>query len=408
MATRMSTRHAAAKANEALHENAQQGRRKSVEAGQKRKATSKKDVPEPKREKHTKDDAQKSADDAVIKEEPARDTTSHSEQEKREARKPQAHYAYVKDEEAEQSSEVKPSDVPSKKEPKETPVTKSEESSRDAGIPSNIMEEGIIYFFFRGKVGVEEPTGLDEVARTFIVLRPQPLGAKLSAGLAGGGNNCRLLLLPKKTVPTSSHEKYMGFVEKAGTDLKTLKESFLGEEYETKTRGTQFSPTATPLAEGVYALTSTPRTSHLAYILTIPKELSQVQKDFGLREKGSFIVASKNPKYPGPSSARLPKAPDYPQSVMDDFRDLRWVPLEPKFIDYPNAQFMMLGEAQGHLGKGGMTEGKALEQEDAGEELEHLELENEIRAGSLNESDKVFEDLGLSAKQFPQVPTTWE
>lgn len=69
---------------------------------------------------------------------------------------------------------------------------------------------------------------------------------------------------------------------------------------------------------------------------------------------------------------------------MDDFRDLRWAPLKPKFIDYPNAQFMMLGEAQGHLGKGDKTEEKAPEQEDAGEELEHLEGEDEIRAEALN------------------------
>ncbi|EZG08737.1 hypothetical protein H106_02109 [Trichophyton rubrum CBS 735.88] len=407
MATRTSTRHAATKANEALHENAQQGRRKSTEAGQKRKASSKKDIPEPKREKHTKDEIKKSADEAAIKQEPAKNTTTQNEPKKTEAEKPHAHHAYVKDEEAEESSEMKPSDISGNKESKAATDTKTE-SPRGESIPSNIMEEGIIYFFFRGKVGVEEPKGVDEVARTFIVLRHQPIGANLSAGLAGGENNCRLLLLPKKTVPTSSREKYMGFVEKAGTDLKTLKESFLGEEYETKTKGTQFSPTATPLAEGVYALTSTTRTSHLAYILTVPTELSQVQKDFGLREKGSFIVASKNPKYPGPSSARLPKPPDYPQSLMDDFRDLRWVPLKPKFIDYPNAQFMMLGEAQGHLGKGGKTEGKAPEQEDAGEELEHLEGEDEIRAEALDDSDKIFEDLGLSAKQFPQVPTTWE
>lgn len=68
---------------------------------------------------------------------------------------------------------------------------------------------------------------------------------------------------------------------------------------------------------------------------------------------------------------------------MDDFRDLRWVPLQPKLIDYPNAQFMMLGEAQGRLGKGGKTEEKAPGEENAGEELENLEHEDEIRAGSL-------------------------
>ncbi|KAM5433006.1 hypothetical protein McanMca71_006497 [Microsporum canis] len=401
MSTRTSTRQAAAKANEALHQNAQQGKKKSAEPGQKRKANSKEDIQEPKREKMVRDEVEHpAAKEQVRREEPAAPIL----QKEPEAERAQAHHAYVKDEEAETSGEANPSDAPATRAP-QTSTTK-ESTERETAVPPNILEKGIIYFFFRGKVGVEEPEGLNEVARTFIVLRPQPHDADLSDGLVGG-ENCRLLMLPKKAVPTSSSEKYMGFVEKAGIDLKTLKQSFLGKEYETKTKGTQFSPTATPLAEGVYAITSTMRTSHLAYILTVPTEVSEVQKDFGLSDRGSFIVASKNPKYPGPSSARLPKPPDYPQSVMDDFRDLRWVPLQPKLIDYPNAQFMMLGEAQGRLGKGGKTEEKAPGEENAGEELENLEHEDEIRAGSLEDSDKVFEDLGLSAKQFPQVPTTW-
>ena len=64
---------------------------------------------------------------------------------------------------------------------------------------------------------------------------------------------------------------------------------------------------------------------------------------------------------------------------MDELRDLRWVPLQPKFIDYPNAQFLILGEAQDDLGKGGETEGEE-GKEKAGEEVEMLEHENEVRS----------------------------
>ncbi|KAK2823845.1 hypothetical protein FQN49_007562, partial [Arthroderma sp. PD_2] len=398
--TRTSTRQAAAKANEALHQSAQQGRKKSAAPGHKRKAPPKEDLPEPKREKEAGGEAEVPANENVMGQEPENPLIHNGGKKESEADSGTAHQAYVKDEKSEQPEEVKPSSTTEAAAPQAAATRVSTE--REETVPSNILEKGIIYFFFRGKVGIDEPEGIDEVARTFIVLRPQPHGASLNNGPTEGENNCRLLMLPKKTVPTSSHERYMAFVEKTGTDLKTLKQSFLGGEYETKTKGTQHSPTATPLAEGVYAITSTTRASHLAYILTVPTEVSEIQKDFGLRSRGSFIVSSKNPQFPGPSSARLPKPPDYPQSVVDDFRNLRWVPLEPKFIDYPNAQFMMLGEAQGRLGKGGMTEERAPGEENAGEELENLEHEDEIRADSLDDSDKVFEDLGLSAKQFPK------
>lgn len=69
--------------------------------------------------------------------------------------------------------------------------------------------------------------------------------------------------------------------------------------------------------------------------------------------------------------------------VLKEFQDLRWVPMQPKFMDYPNAQFLMIGEAQDKLGKGGMTEEKAPEEEEAAEELENLEHENEVRAHPL-------------------------
>ena len=75
---------------------------------------------------------------------------------------------------------------------------------------------------------------------------------------------------------------------------------------------------------------------------------------------------------------------------MDELRDLRWAPLQPKFIDYPNAQFLILGEAQGDLGKGGISEGEE-GKESAGDEVEMLEHENEVRAYPLR--GKVSNDL---------------
>lgn len=104
----------------------------------------------------------------------------------------------------------------------------------------------------------------------------------------------------------------MGFVEKAGMSMTDLHEKFIaGGSYETSTRGGRTTQEAKPYAEGVYAITSTLRASHLAYLLTVPSELGDIQHDFGLHKRGSWILQSKNPKYPGP--AQMPKSPGYPE-----------------------------------------------------------------------------------------------
>ncbi|KAF9892948.1 hypothetical protein FE257_000540 [Aspergillus nanangensis] len=328
----------------------------------------------------------------------------------------------VKEKEEEQS-EAAPGITDEKPAAYEEPTKEMSESSgaqhstaqkteeREPAIPSKILEKGIIYFFFRPRVNIADPQGMSDVARSFFVLRPTSMGTVFNEqGPMDADAKCRLLMLPKKKYPTTARERDMAFVDQAGVSLKQLQESFLpGETYETKTQGEQHSPAAKPYAEGVYAITRTQRASHLAYLLTIPEQLGPVQEDFGLSARGSFIVQSKNPKHPGPSFAQLPKDPEYPESIREKFGDYRWIPLEPEFLDYPNAQFLMIGGAHQDLGKAAVGDAgdKRPEEHQPGEELEKLEQENEERVDNLRGDDAVYEDLGYHAKQHPQVPTTW-
>jgi hypothetical protein len=60
------------------------------------------------------------------------------------------------------------------------------------------------------------------------------------------------------------------------------------------------------------------------------------------------------------------------------------VPLQPEFLDYPNAQFLMIGEGQNDLGKAATAQGEKLpHEEEPGQELEKLEDENEHRIDAL-------------------------
>jgi hypothetical protein len=110
-----------------------------------------------------------------------------------------------------------------------------EDSKREAAMPSSILEKGIIYFFFRGRVNIDQPQGVEDIARSYIVLRPLPIGAKLSKGPLKDAGNARLLTLPKKVLPKSKRDRFLVFVKKQKTSDKDFKENFMVRNYATKT-----------------------------------------------------------------------------------------------------------------------------------------------------------------------------
>lgn len=73
------------------------------------------------------------------------------------------------------------------------------------------------------------------------------------------------------------------------------------------------------------------------------------------------------------------------------------MPLEPDFIEYPNAQILMIGEAQGELGKAATAEpdGKQEHEEQPGQELEKLGHENEERIESLQGTSLLLQSICL-------------
>ena len=191
-----------------------------------------------------------------------------------------------------------------------------ESSERAQSTPSSILEKGIIYFFFRGRVGIDEPSSPTEIARSYIILRPIPHSSALGDGPIGDAKNVRLLALPKKVLPLSPKDRFMVFVEKSAATMDDIKSTLSSSDYATKTAGPRHTPAAAPIGEGVYAITSTGEgrgQTHLAYILTRPEEVGEVQNGVGLKKQGSYITSAKNPTAPAPAGASLPKGAEYPK-----------------------------------------------------------------------------------------------
>ncbi|KAM4057691.1 hypothetical protein HRG_009318 [Hirsutella rhossiliensis] len=283
--------------------------------------------------------------------------------------------------------------------------------SEEPHVPSNILEKGIFYFFVRGRVGIDEIEKVDDVARSYILLRPIDKDAKLGEGPIGDSRTTRLMALPKKALPSSGKDRFMAFVEMSSPSYDELKRKFLAsDDYETKTAGTRHTPAATPVGEGVYAITTTGRESHLAYMTTLPEKLGSVQTKLGLKDQGSFVLSTKNPQHKGPANARLPKGPEFPEEIIKEFRSLRWLPSRPEHLNYENAQLLLIGESSG-LDKAvePQEEDKENGKEEPLEVLGHLEEEDLERMRHLpgGESESLFADLHAHAKDYPKLQTTF-
>lgn len=234
-------------------------------------------------------------------------------------------------------------------------------------------------------MGTDNPDSVQDLQRSFMVMRPLPAGAKITDGAVQEMENLRLLALPKKVWPKGGNDKFMSFVEKAGTTMADLKDTFFaGSEYSTKTTGTNHTPNVTLVGEGVYAFTNTgggQGASHLAYMLTVPSDLGEVQQDIGLKERGSFVISLKNPESSGPANASLPQKPDWPSEFVEEFRGRGWMPAEPKHLDYASAQILMIGE---DFDRSSNLEANPKDEKDDAkevpqEEIEKLESEEEKR-----------------------------
>jgi hypothetical protein len=208
---------------------------------------------------------------------------------------------------------------------------------------SEILEQGDIYFFYRPKKGAEEVKGIEDVRRFFMVTAREE------------GNNSksslyRLFVIGKKSLPevreteARASERYWARVGGIFKDANELTRELLSDEFR---RG----DAARPVGEGKYVIIKHQNHTELAYILELPKEPGEAQKELGIEKEASYVISVINPKIPKqPNLPTIEEPPKYPQEVLNEFNETEnFVSLskDTKFIDYQNAQIILIGAREG-------------------------------------------------------------
>ena len=248
---------------------------------------------------------------------------------------------------------------------KEEPIAQAAIAPREES--GNVLERGDLFFFYRPDADEEAPHGLLDVRRFHLILRPER------------GDIVRIITIGRKTLPGSGAggANHWAFVDRVFADAGEVKDALGAIEYETETTGQRHLPAARPAGEGVYALARHGRESILAYALELPEEPGEVQKAFGIEQKGRFVVSIKNPDSESPAGLGLDEGQkgDLPEELKAMFGARRWHPADPPaFLDHPGVELILIG-------------GRVAPEDDLGIELDP-QPEDQDQA-------EVFRDLGL-------------
>jgi hypothetical protein len=241
---------------------------------------------------------------------------------------------------------------------------------------SDVLERGNIYFIYRPRVEQEEPKGVKDIERFYIVLSPE------------GKKVYRMIVVGQKVMPDihAGGERNWGFVDMVTKNPNDIEKALQESHYQTKTRGERELPAARPAGEGVYAIVRHEGHTHLAYSLELPKSPDKVQRDLRIEEDGSYVITIKNPEKGSPARAGLrgEQKAEFPKKLMEVFRDRRFADCDPPdFLDYEGAELILVGA-----------------REDPRKEL-GIPLKKEQET---EKSADIFSDLKLKRSEHPVAP----
>src|ERR1041385_5023563 len=168
---------------------------------------------------------------------------------------------------------------------------------------AEILEQGDIYFFYRPKKNAQEVKGIDDVRRFFMVTAPEQNNSQLY----------RLFVIGKKSLPevrkteARASERYWARVGGVFKDANELTKELLSDEF-------RKGDAARPVGEGKYAIVKHQNHTELAYVLELPNEPGEAQKELGIEKEASYIVIVINPVKPVPEGyPSADQSPMYPE-----------------------------------------------------------------------------------------------
>src|ERR1044072_7472071 len=143
-------------------------------------------------------------------------------------------------------------------------------SSQHQQNQTEILEYGDIYFFYRPKVRSEKVKSIEDVRRFFMITASEQRA-----------NN--------RNSEARASERFWARIGGVFKNANELTKELLSDEFR---RG----DAARPVGEGKYALVKYQNHAEIAYILELPKEPGEAQKELGIEKEASYIISVINPK----------------------------------------------------------------------------------------------------------------
>ncbi|MFL6372143.1 MAG: hypothetical protein ACJ70P_03320 [Nitrososphaera sp.] len=233
---------------------------------------------------------------------------------------------------------------------------------------TEVLEKGDIFFFYRPKTkivddGSDGVKSIEDIRRFFMITATATVavnteteqhqqfdGADSKTQKLEESPRYRLFVIGKKSLPeirtteARRSERYWAKVGGIFENPQELTSELLSDEF-------RKGDTARPVGEGKYAIIRHQDHAELAYILEMPEEPGEAQRELGIEKEASYIVSIINPKVPVPAGyPSSEEPPNYPESILKEFgenenfislaRDLR-------FINFQNAQMILVGAREG-------------------------------------------------------------
>jgi hypothetical protein len=208
-------------------------------------------------------------------------------------------------------------------------------NNNNDNLEPEVLEQGDIYFFYRPKKGAEEVKGIEDVRRFFMVTGPEK--SENTKENSDKSQFYRLFVIGKKSLPeirkteARASDRYWARVGGIFQNPDELTKELLSDEF-------RKGDAARPVGEGKYAIVRHQNHAELAYILEMPEQPGEAQKELG-------IQAPAPTGYPSTE-----EQPNYPEDVLKEFSETEnFVSLsrDTRLIDYKNAQIILIGAREG-------------------------------------------------------------